>query len=225
MLAAKAYLQEPGADGVSLYGHLTEVLATMLENKTQDPLGSLESLSQQIKPTHFTPESAQPPAPPPTEPSEEGGAWHTAASKLLTVGHPLHLHHPPRLHSPAASLLPIVHSPPPRTGSPRAPAAPLLALHAHSRQPPHLAPAQDTAPKEDDEVNPDFHNPNLVEEAAYFATCIRPISRACTLAPPSLHPVLRHRILPSAPSVASSPPPGRPTRPLLVLQGGRRAPC
>jgi len=110
--AAKAYLQDPGVDGVSLYGHLTEVLATMLDNKTADPLSALESISMKVKGTHFTAESTKPPEPPSVEPVTETSLWHSASNKLLT----------------------------------------------------------DTAPKEGDEPNADMHNPNLVEESAYFAT-------------------------------------------------------
>ena len=101
----KAYLQQPGADGVSLYGHLTEVLATMLENKTADPLGAIESISAQVKGTHFTASSAKAPDPPAPEPSDEGGEWHKASNKLLTVAPPL----------PSALVVP------------------LLALHLHAR--------------------------------------------------------------------------------------------
>lgn len=84
MLAAKAYLQEPDKQGVSLYSHLTEVLAGFLEKDDNDVLGPLEAASMTAKGTHFTAASATAPPMPPLEPASDGGKWHESSNVLLT---------------------------------------------------------------------------------------------------------------------------------------------
>jgi len=89
MNAEKAYLKAPGADGISLYGHLTEVLATMLEKGEKDALGSIEALSMKAKGTHFTPASAVAPPAPALEPVADATKWHETSGALLTSTAPV----------------------------------------------------------------------------------------------------------------------------------------
>ena len=84
--AAKAMLSKSNDDGVSVYSHLTEVLATMLESKPADPLSALEAISTSVKASYYKPNAA-PAGPPPTSVADAASsdAWQTASDKLLKV--------------------------------------------------------------------------------------------------------------------------------------------
>jgi hypothetical protein len=82
----KAWLQETDANGVSVYGHLTGVLAQLLESRPGDALGALESVSAQVKKGHFTAASAEAPPAPTALPDSDGcDAWREGNNALLKV--------------------------------------------------------------------------------------------------------------------------------------------
>jgi len=81
--AGKAWLQETDAQGVSVYGHLTGVLARLLETRPADALGALESVSADVKKGHFTPASAEAPAAPTELPDGGSDAWREGNNALL----------------------------------------------------------------------------------------------------------------------------------------------
>ena len=77
-------MQKTDEYGVSLYGHITEVLAKILTDKPEDGLDALEAVSQQIKSSYFKP--GVPPPAPGTVADEPGSeAWQAASSALLKV--------------------------------------------------------------------------------------------------------------------------------------------
>ena len=82
--AGKAWLQQTDAQGVSVYGHLTGVLARLLETRPDDALAALESVSGEAKKAHFTPASAEAPAVPTELPaSGASDAWRESNNALL----------------------------------------------------------------------------------------------------------------------------------------------
>jgi radial spoke head protein 4A len=89
METAKTYLRQTNEDGVSIYSHLTEVLATLLSTKPENPLDQLEGVSLQCKKGHYSPAStivpdAPPEVPPPLSAEDEASAaFHAANAALL----------------------------------------------------------------------------------------------------------------------------------------------
>ena len=141
--AAKAWLQETNENGVSVYGHVTQVLAKLLEDRPADALAAVESLSQQVKDAHFTPASAvAPPAPTAAPEAESSVAWQQSTSDLLKAR---------AARAPAAPPAPSPPSPPP--------ASPALSARASAQAPPADAEPEDTG---------DMHIPNLMEEMRAF---------------------------------------------------------
>lgn len=53
MEAGKAFLRQTNEDGVSVYSHLTEVLATLLDTQPHNPLESFEGVSLAAKAAHY----------------------------------------------------------------------------------------------------------------------------------------------------------------------------
>ena len=82
---SKAYLQDPKRNGVSIYSHLTEVLADMLEAQTPNALESLESFSMKMKDSCLSKELMDPTAPVWEPVRVSSGTWHESANKLLNV--------------------------------------------------------------------------------------------------------------------------------------------
>jgi len=78
----KAWMQKTDELGVSLYGHITEVLATILTQKPADGLDALEAVSAQVKGTYFKPGV---PAPPPGTIADAPGSttWQAGSTALL----------------------------------------------------------------------------------------------------------------------------------------------
>lgn len=77
-------MQKRNSAGVSMYGHLTDVLATLLDQKPADALSAFESISLQLKTQQFTLDSAVPPEMPATIPeTESSDVWHVNSSALL----------------------------------------------------------------------------------------------------------------------------------------------
>ena len=89
MDTAKAFLRQTNADGVSVYSHLTEVLATLLQKQPDNALDMLEGVSLECKKKHYSPEGTAAPeapaeVPPPLSDVEQASsAWHEANAKLL----------------------------------------------------------------------------------------------------------------------------------------------
>jgi hypothetical protein len=82
---AKAFLRKTNADGVSVYSHLTEVLATLLDQKPDNALDALEGVSLACKQKHYIPALAVVPQPPPELGSvSHGEHWHMANVAILT---------------------------------------------------------------------------------------------------------------------------------------------
>ena len=80
----RAYLQKVDDAGVSVYGHITEVLARILTAQPENALDALESVSLEAKAGYFDAASTLAPAEPSSDleiPSE----WHVGTSALLTV--------------------------------------------------------------------------------------------------------------------------------------------
>ncbi|KAL1495835.1 hypothetical protein AB1Y20_016695 [Prymnesium parvum] len=88
MLAAKALLHETDKHGVSVYSHLTEVLAALLENDKIDALSSFETISLQVKEKHFRPEAVAPAPTPSVDLLDEERSWHDGTNELLRGGPP-----------------------------------------------------------------------------------------------------------------------------------------
>ena len=81
---AKAFLRKTNADGVSVYSHLTEVLATLLDQKPDNALDVLEGVSLACKQKHYIPALAVVPQPPPELGSvSHGEHWHMANVAIL----------------------------------------------------------------------------------------------------------------------------------------------
>jgi hypothetical protein len=86
---AKAWLRQTNENGVSVYSHLTEVLATLLTHKPDAALDALEGVSLQCKQAHYAPDATAVPEapaeapPPPTEREAAAAAWHEANATLL----------------------------------------------------------------------------------------------------------------------------------------------
>ena len=86
MEPSKAWLLRPNEQGVSVYSHLTDVLATMLDENVQpaDALDAFESISKSVKAKAFTAASATaPPAPTSAPDADATSAWQQGASELL----------------------------------------------------------------------------------------------------------------------------------------------
>ena len=93
--ADKAWLQKTDAEGISVYGHLTDVLARLLETRPADALQALESISKDVKDGHFTSASAETaPAPTSLPDSESSDAWQRSNNALLKARHPLPIRSP-----------------------------------------------------------------------------------------------------------------------------------
>ena len=87
---SRSFLRQTNEDGVSVYSHLTEVLATLLINEKPDQaLESLEGTSLACKKTHYSAASAIIPAEPPEAPvppsadEAASAAWHSSHAGLL----------------------------------------------------------------------------------------------------------------------------------------------
>uniref|UniRef100_A0A7S4EYZ4 Uncharacterized protein n=1 Tax=Chrysotila carterae TaxID=13221 RepID=A0A7S4EYZ4_CHRCT len=82
--AAKAWLLQANDTGVSVYGHLTEVLAHMLNTQPTDAVDALEITSHQVKQSYFTKDSAIPPPAPTAAPDADSAtSWQQSNSALL----------------------------------------------------------------------------------------------------------------------------------------------
>ena len=87
MDAAKEYLRKTDASGVSVYSHLTEVLATLLARQPANALDMLEGVSLECKSKHYSKDAAEvAPAPPEVPASVEPSAW-AAANDTLVKGY------------------------------------------------------------------------------------------------------------------------------------------
>lgn len=82
--AGRAFLQQVDENGVSLHGHITEVLARVLTAKPEKALDALESISLDTKAAAFTTASAAAP-PEPSAELEPPSEWVTKTSALLAV--------------------------------------------------------------------------------------------------------------------------------------------
>jgi radial spoke head protein 4A len=89
MEESTAFLRKTNEHGVSVYSHLTEVLATLLAQKPEDALDMLEGVSLACKKTHYAPEAVVlPEAPPvlpgpPTAEEQASSTFHSSHAKLL----------------------------------------------------------------------------------------------------------------------------------------------
>ncbi len=85
---AKAFLRKTDAKGVSVYSHLTDVLAYLLETQPGDALGAFESASLAKKESYYT-GAAAPPAPPelpdPSAPVPAAEAWAASTAAMLAA--------------------------------------------------------------------------------------------------------------------------------------------
>jgi radial spoke head protein 4A len=59
MEGGKAFLRATNKDGVSVYSHLTEVLATLLDQKAPNSLDMLEGVSKAVKAKHYQPDEIE----------------------------------------------------------------------------------------------------------------------------------------------------------------------
>lgn len=88
--AGKAFLRKTNADGVSVYSHITEVLATLLAQKPENALDVLEGVSLACKQKHYSAAATVVPETPPEVPvapssvEASASAWHAANVSLLT---------------------------------------------------------------------------------------------------------------------------------------------
>jgi len=82
--AGRSFLQKVDENGVSLHGHLTEVLARILTAQPENALDALEQVSLDAKASSFTPAGAVAP-PMPSAELEESGEWQSKTSALLAV--------------------------------------------------------------------------------------------------------------------------------------------
>jgi len=88
MEQAKTYLRKTNADGVSVYSHLTTVLATLLDQQPSSALDAFESVSLSCKKAAYTAGAVDTGTVPPLEPvdaSTPTDAWCDATSKLLAA--------------------------------------------------------------------------------------------------------------------------------------------
>jgi len=87
----KAWLRQTDEQGVSVYSHLTEVLATLLDKKPSNALAMLEGASLAAKGSHYAPAAVSVPEAPPELPAEPPVAgWASKTKTLLeTVAKPL----------------------------------------------------------------------------------------------------------------------------------------
>ena len=87
-LAAKARLLEAGDDGVSVFSHLTDVLASILDAGAtpETALKSFEATSLAVKNAQFKPSDGVPKAPVRLPEPPKSTAWHQANSTLLKAG-------------------------------------------------------------------------------------------------------------------------------------------
>ena len=83
MAEGRDYLSKIDDNGVSVYSHITDVLARILAGKPADALDVFESVSLEAKAGHFTPASAT--APEASPDAESASAWQTATSTLLAA--------------------------------------------------------------------------------------------------------------------------------------------
>lgn len=94
MEAGKAYLRQTDADGISVYSHLTDVLATLLELQPANALEAFESTSLRCKAANYMADAvatgvAPPELPDPEAPVAPAEAWASATKSLLiTVAKP-----------------------------------------------------------------------------------------------------------------------------------------
>ena len=80
----RAYLQKVDDAGVSVYGHITEVLARILTAQPDNALDALESVSLEAKAGYFDAASAVAP-PEPSSDLEHPSEWQVNTNALLTV--------------------------------------------------------------------------------------------------------------------------------------------
>uniref|UniRef100_A0A7S3RRD2 Radial spokehead-like protein n=1 Tax=Emiliania huxleyi TaxID=2903 RepID=A0A7S3RRD2_EMIHU len=84
---AVSFLQRPNEKGVSVYSHLTDVLATILASNPADALGAFEALSAKVKSSSFDPAAVTvPPPPPTTAPEVPDSGWLERDAALLKSG-------------------------------------------------------------------------------------------------------------------------------------------
>ena len=84
---AVSFLQRPNEKGVSVYSHLTDVLATILASNPADALGAFEALSAKVKSSSFDPAAVTvPPPPPTTAPEVPDSGWLERDAALLKPG-------------------------------------------------------------------------------------------------------------------------------------------
>jgi len=90
MEAEKAYLRKTDANGVSVYSHLTEVLATLLSEKPANALDMLEGVSLACKKAHYkASDEITVPEPPPETPAEAPPAvWAESTAAMLSKAPP-----------------------------------------------------------------------------------------------------------------------------------------
>jgi hypothetical protein len=80
----RAHLQKVDDAGVSVYGHITEVLARILTAQPENALDALESVSLQAKAGYFDAASTLAP-PEPSSELEHPSEWQVNTNALLTV--------------------------------------------------------------------------------------------------------------------------------------------
>ena len=80
----RAFLQKVDESGVSLHGHITEVLARILTVQPDNALDALESVSLETKARYFDAASTLAP-PEPSSDLEHPGEWQVNTNALLTV--------------------------------------------------------------------------------------------------------------------------------------------
>lgn len=88
MEAGKAFLRQTNADGVSVYSHITEVLAHLLETQPANALDAFESMSLARKSAHYAPGKVvvgKTPTelPGPDSPAAPGAAWCSSTQTML----------------------------------------------------------------------------------------------------------------------------------------------
>ena len=80
----RAHLQKVNDAGISVYGHITEVLARILTAQPENALDALESVSLEAKAGYF--DAATTLAPPePSSDLEQPSEWQVNTNALLTV--------------------------------------------------------------------------------------------------------------------------------------------
>lgn len=89
MDAGKTFLRKTDARGISVYSHLTEVLATLLETQPANALDCFEGVSLSKKAAHYQASTVLPPAeappelPDPAVPAAPNEAWATSTQAML----------------------------------------------------------------------------------------------------------------------------------------------